>query len=326
MTDNRTVAAIDCGTNSIRLLISSAGPEGHLVEQARDLELVRLGQGVDATGAFHPDALERTFTACRTFARIIAEHHCDEVRFVATSAARDVSNRDEFFAGVREALGVDAEVIAGTEEASLSFVGAMSGIEVSEEPVLLIDCGGGSTELVLGHGRQIESRTSLNIGSVRLRERFLRGDPPTAEQIDEARTYVREMVAECPVDVASAHTVVGVAGTITSLSAINQGLTQYDRSKVHRSVLTADQVADLADTLLASTVDEVEQMGPLKRRRAEVLCGGALIIDEVCHRATAGELVVSEKDILDGMALAMLAQGEPTSSPAPVAQRQRQTA
>ena len=309
MTGDRTVAAIDCGTNSIRLLIASAGPDGHLVEQARDLELVRLGQGVDTTGAFHPDALERTFVACRTFARAITEHHCDDVRFVATSAARDVSNRDEFFAGVRKALGVDAEVIAGSEEAGLSFAGAMSGIEVSEEPVLVIDCGGGSTELVLGHGTKIDSQVSLNIGSVRLRERFLHDDPPTAEQIDEARTYVREMLTECPVDMATAHTVVGVAGTVTSLSAINQGLTEYDRAKVHRSVLTADQVAGLADTLLASTVDEVEQMGPLRRRRAEVLCGGALIIDEVCHRTTAGELVVSETDILDGMALAMLAQG-----------------
>ncbi|AOG27865.1 Ppx/GppA phosphatase family protein [Cutibacterium avidum] len=309
MTDNRTVAAIDCGTNSIRLLIASAGPEGHLVEQARDLELVRLGQGVDASGAFHPDALERTFAACRTFAQAIAAHHCDEVRFVATSAARDVSNRDEFFDGVREALGIDAEVIAGTEEASLSFAGAMSGVEVNEEPVLVIDCGGGSTELVLGRGTRIESQVSLDIGSVRLRERFLHDDPPTAEQIDAARTYVRKMLDECPVDVDAAQTVVGVAGTVTSLSAIHQGLTDYDRAKVHRSVLTVDQVATLTDKLLSSTVDEVEQMGPLKRRRAEVLCGGALIIDEVCHRTTAGELVVSETDILDGMALAMLAQG-----------------
>ena len=162
---------------------------------------------------------------------------------------------------------------------------------------------------MLGRETKIDSQVSLNIGSVRLRERFLHDDPPTAEQIDEARTYVREMLTECPVDMATAHTVVGVAGTVTSLSAINQGLTEYDRAKVHRSVLTADQVAGLADTLLASTVDEVEQMGPLRRRRAEVLCGGALIIDEVCHRTTAGELVVSETDILDGMALAMLAQG-----------------
>ncbi|QQY14190.1 Ppx/GppA family phosphatase [Cutibacterium avidum] len=309
MSDDRTVAAIDCGTNSIRLLIASASPEGHLVEQARDLELVRLGQGVDASGAFHPDALERTFAACRTFAQAIAAHHCDEVRFVATSAARDVSNRDEFFDGVREALGIDAEVIAGTEEASLSFAGAMSGVEVNEEPVLVIDCGGGSTELVLGRGTRIESQVSLDIGSVRLRERFLHDDPPTAEQIDAARTYVRKMLDECPVDVDAAQTVVGVAGTVTSLSAIHQGLTDYDRAKVHRSVLTVDQVATLTDKLLSSTVDEVEQMGPLKRRRAEVLCGGALIIDEVCHRTTAGELVVSETDILDGMALAMLAQG-----------------
>jgi exopolyphosphatase / guanosine-5'-triphosphate,3'-diphosphate pyrophosphatase len=150
---------------------------------------------------------------------------------------------------------------------------------------------------------------SLNIGSVRLRERFLHDDPPTVEQIDDARKYVREALDSCPVDVAAARTVIGVAGTVTSLSAIGQNLTDYDRAKVHRSVLTVGQISDLAGKLLSSTVDEVEQMGPLKRRRAEVLCGGAVIIDEVCRRATAGKLVVSETDILDGMALAMLAQG-----------------
>lgn len=271
--------------------------------------MVRLGQGVDATGSFRPDALERTFSACRTFAQAIADHHCDRVRFVATSAARDVSNRDAFFAGVRQALGVDAEVIDGVEEASLSFAGAMSGIQVIDEPVLVIDCGGGSTELVLGRGTSIDSRASLNIGSVRLRERFLHDDPPTVEQIDDARKYVREALDSCPVDVSTARTVIGVAGTVTSLSAIDQSLTEYDRAKVHRSVLTVGQISDLAGKLLSSTVDEVEQMGPLKRRRAEVLCGGAVIIDEVCRRATAGKLVVSETDILDGMALAMLAQG-----------------
>lgn len=231
------------------------------------------------------------------------------MRFVATSAARDVSNRDAFFAGVRQALGVDAEVIDGMEEASLSFAGAISGIQVIDEPVLVIDCGGGSTELVLGRGSSIDSRVSLNIGSVRLRERFLHDDPPTVEQIDDARKYVREALDSCPVDVAAARTVIGVAGTVTSLSAIGQNLTDYDRAKVHRSVLTVGQISDLAGKLLSSTVDEVEQMGPLKRRRAEVLCGGAVIIDEVCRRATAGKLVVSETDILDGMALAMLAQG-----------------
>lgn len=195
------------------------------------------------------------------------------------------------------------------EEASLSFAGAISGIQVIDEPVLVIDCGGGSTELVLGRGSSIDSRVSLNIGSVRLRERFLHDDPPTVEQIDDARKYVREALDSCPVDVAATRTVIGVAGTVTSLSAIGQNLTDYDRAKVHRSVLTVGQISDLAGKLLSSTVDEVEQMGPLKRRRAEVLCGGAVIIDEVCRRATAGKLVVSETDILDGMALAMLAQG-----------------
>lgn len=306
-----TVAAIDCGTNSIRLLIATADADGRLVEVTRDLQLVRLGQGVDATGAFHPEALERTFAACRDFAATIAANHCDRVRFVATSAARDVSNREAFFVGVREALGVDAEVIAGEEEASLSFAGAMSGVEVSAEPVLVMDCGGGSTELVLGHGSgdeaAIDSAVSLDIGSVRLRERFLHSDPPTGEEIDAARNHVRQVLDACPVEVGRARTLIGVAGTATSLSAIHQGLDVYDRSRVHRSTLRREDVTGLAERLLGSTVDEVLRMGPLKRRRAEVLCGGAIVVDEVCRRAGTDVLVVSETDILDGVALAMLA-------------------
>lgn len=305
--DPTPVAAIDCGTNSIRLLIASRGADGGLVEHDRRLELVRLGQAVDATGRFHPDALARTFTACEEFASVIEEAGCARIRFVATSAARDVSNRDEFFAGVRRCLGVDPEVIAGTEEAALSFGGALSGVAAAAEPVLVVDCGGGSTELVLGHrdGHILQS-VSLDVGSVRLRERFLHGDPPTAEQVHEARRFVRGLLDGCGIDLAGARTAIGVAGTVTSLSAIHQGLVDYDRAKVHRSTLTAATIHGLAERLLAATVDEAEAMGPLKRRRAEVICGGALIIDELMSRLGSDELVVSETDILDGIALAMV--------------------
>lgn len=305
------VAAIDCGTNSIRLLIASDGGRGNLVEYDRRLELVRLGEGVDATGAFSPAALERTFAACDQYAGAISEQGCDRVRFVATSAARDVSNRDAFAAGVRARLGVDPEVVPGTEEAALSFAGAMSGIEVTAEPVLVIDCGGGSTELVLGHrdgeGTPIVDRSvSLDIGSVRLRERFLHGDPPTVGEIDAARDLVREMLDTAQVDPSVAATVIGVAGTVTSLSAIHQDLTVYDRQKVHGSRLSRSDLTELASRLLSSTVDQVLTMGPLKRRRAEVICAGALIMAEIGTRMGADQLIVSETDILDGIARRLL--------------------
>lgn len=312
MSTPRTVAAIDCGTNSIRLLVASGGPQGQLVEHDRRLELVRLGEGVDATGAFSPAALDRTFEACDKYAGIIAEHHCDAVRFVATSAARDVSNRDAFAAGVRSRLGVDPEVVPGTEEAALSFAGAMSGVPVSAEPVLVVDCGGGSTELVLGHrdaagAHVIDAAESLDIGSVRLRERFLHGDPPTAAQIDEARELVRTLLDGAPVDPSVAGTTIGVAGTVTSLSAIHQGLKVYDRARVHRSRLSRGDLHLLATRLLGATVDQAEAVGPLKRRRAEVICAGALIMDEIGYRMGSEEIIVSETDILDGIVRRLLA-------------------
>lgn len=304
------VAAIDCGTNSIRLLVASRGADGRLVDHDRRLELVRLGEGVDATGRFSPAALQRTFAACDQYAQAIRAHGAERIRFVATSAARDVENRDEFTAGVRSRLGVDPEVIPGTEEAALSFAGAMAGVPVAAEPALVIDCGGGSTELVLGRGSDdgpvIEASESLDVGSVRLRERCLHDDPPTAGQIAEARGLVRGMLADSPVDVGLARTVIGVAGTLTSLSAIHQGLKVYDRTRVHRSRLGRDDIYRLAERLLGATVDQAEAMGPLKRRRAEVICAGALIVEEIADRMGADEIIVSESDILDGIASRLL--------------------
>lgn len=304
------VAAIDCGTNSIRLLVASRGADGGLIDHDRRLELVRLGEGVDATGRFSPGALERTFAACDQYARAIREHGVEKIRFVATSAARDVENRDEFTRGVRSRLGVDPEVIPGAEEAALSFSGAMAGVLVEAAPALVIDCGGGSTELVLGRGGDtgpvIEAADSLNIGSVRLRERFLHDDPPTHSQIQQARDLVRQMLDDSPVDVGLARTAIGVAGTLTSLSAIHQGLKVYDRKRVHRSRLTRDDIHRLAERLLAATVDQAEAMGPLKRRRAEVICAGALIVEEIAARMGADEIIISESDILDGIASRLL--------------------
>ena len=298
-------AAIDCGTNSIRLLVADSDGSGRIVEHDRRLELVRLGQGVDATHRFHPDALARTFEACEQFAGVIAELGCDRIRFVATSAARDVSNRDEFFAGVQRRLGVLAEVIPGDEEARLSYRGALSGVPDATDPVLVIDIGGGSTELVIGTEGEVRQAVSLDMGSVRLRERFLLDDPPTGDQIGRARPFVRGLLAESGLDLAGVRGFIGVAGTVTSLAAIDQGLERYDRDQVHGSRISSDRIAELAVRLLGETTAEIEAGTCLPARRAEVIAGGALICDEVARRVGAATMIVSESDILDGMVLAM---------------------
>ena len=281
--------------------------DGRLVEHDRRLELVRLGQGVDATGEFHPDALARTFAACERFAVVIADQKCDRVRFVATSAARDARNREAFFGGVRERLGVEVEVIEGEEEARLSFHGALAGVAVSEEPVLVIDIGGGSTEHIVGSASgRIDHAISLDVGSVRIRERYLLSDPPTDAEITAARTFVGSLLDASGVDFASIRTFIGVAGTVTSLSAIHQELAVYDRAVVHGSVLTVGEVHALAVRLLASTAADVEATTCLPLKRAEVICAGALIADEIARRVDV-PMIISESDILDGMAMELLA-------------------
>lgn len=301
MTDR--VAAIDCGTNSIRLLIAERGPDGGVVELDRRLHLNRLGQGVDATGEFHPDALARTFAALDDFAAQLADLGVGRVRLVATSAARDAGNRDVFFAGVRERLGVDAEVISGEEEARLSFVGALTAQPDAPVPVLVMDIGGGSTELVLdGAG------VSLEMGSVRLRERFLRSDPPTASEVDAAGSYVHGLLDSCGLDLGRAGTWIGVGGTATSLSALVQGLAVYDRARVHGSVVPPDALAALADRLLGLTVAQTTVLPTMEPGRADVLCAGALICRAVGER-TGRPLLVSESDILDGLVLDLLRRG-----------------
>lgn len=303
---SQTIAAIDCGTNSIRLLVASLDADGRLVEHERLLELVRLGQGVDATRRFAPEALERTFAACDTYAAVVEQHHCDQTWFVATSAARDVTNRDEFFAGVQQRLGVEPEVIPGELEARLSFEGALTGVNDVTDPVLVIDIGGGSTELVVGRQGHVDTAVSLDMGSVRLRERFLHDDPPTADQISAARGHVNDLLDSSGIDLDAVKSFVGVAGTVTSLSAIEQGLTSYQRDLVHGSRLTRTQITALTERLLHLSAADVERDTCLPAKRAEVICGGALICQEIARRTGVGDLVVSENDILDGMALMML--------------------
>lgn len=300
------VAAVDCGTNSIRLLVAERGADGRMVELDRRLQLVRLGQGIDATGEFHPDALARTFAAIDDYAAVVRELGAERIRFVATSAARDARNREEFFAGVRDRLGVEAEVIPGTEEAELSFQGAIGGVEATEGPVLVVDIGGGSTELITGLPTgEISHAVSLDVGSVRLRERFLHSDPPTEDEVDAAQAFVDGLLDGSGVDFGRVRTFIGVAGTATSLSAINQDLATYQRELVHRSLLEVDEVEHLAATLLATPAAEVEATTCLPMKRAELVCAGALVCASIARRVRR-PMVVSESDILDAVALRLL--------------------
>ena len=305
-----TVAALDCGTNTLRLLVATTDETGRLVEFDRQLRFAGLGQGVDATGQFADEAMERGWAIVDEYLPVIKRLGATRARFVATSAARDASNRQVFFDGVRERLGIDPELISGQEEAQLSFNGAISGARTDGDPVLVMDSGGGSTELVHGTAAgQISQSVSLDIGSRRVRERYLHSDPPTADQITQARAEVNRMLDGCAVELGDIATFIGVAGTVTTMVALHLGLKQYDRDRVHRSSMSAAQVAELADKLLAMTVDEVLALGPVAPERAKVLCGGALVVAEVAKRVPV-DLQASESDILDGVVLSMVRDGQ----------------
>ena len=299
------VAAIDCGTNSIRLLVLS-GSRKAPVELVREVRLARLGQGVDATGEFHPDALARTFAVCEEYARIIREHGAEKVRFVATSAARDVSNRRLLVDGVRERLGVEVDVIPGQEEARLSSMGALCALDVAS-PTLVVDIGGGSTELVLvdGAGTILHS-VSLNVGAVRLRERFLHTDPPTPGEQKNARGFVGELLDGSGIDFAAVAGAVGVAGTVTSVGARVLGLESYSREAVHGLVLGRGDVDAVTEHWLTTPVGLIEQEPCMQPLRAGVIGAGALILDETISRIPGKKIRISETDILDAIALGLL--------------------
>lgn len=297
------LAAVDCGTNSVRLLVSRL-VDGRLVEVDRRLHLTRLGQGVDATGEFHPEALARTLDAMADFGAELDQLGVTHRRVVATSAARDAANSAEFFAGARARLGVEAEIIPGEEEARLSYAGAVGALPDLDQPVLVMDIGGGSTELVLGSDGVARHAVSLDIGSVRLRERFLHGDPPTREEIEAATTHIDGLLDDSGIDFGTVATWVGVGGTVTSLSALVQGLAVYDRDLVHRSVVSHEQLHELGLRLLAMPVADVTLLPTMVPGRADVICGGALISRRIASRL-APTLTVSEADILDGLVLDM---------------------
>lgn len=296
-------AAVDCGTNSVRLLVCRR-EGGRLVEVDRRLHITRLGQGVDATGRFHPEALDRTLAAMADFGTQLDALGVRRRRVVATSAARDAANSDEFFAGVRARLGVDAEIIPGEEEARLSYLGAVGALPAQPQPVLVMDIGGGSTELVLGrdgrHGRAL----SLDIGSVRLRERFLHTDPPSAAEVAATEAHIDALLDASGIDFGEVATWIGVGGTVTSLSALAQHLSEYDRARVHGSVLAPADLVELTDRLLGLPVAEVAALPTMVPGRADVICAGALICHRVGRRLRPA-LTVSESDILDGIVLGL---------------------
>jgi exopolyphosphatase/guanosine-5'-triphosphate,3'-diphosphate pyrophosphatase len=297
------VAAIDCGTNSIRLLIADL-VDGQLVEVDRRMTIVRLGQGVDATGAFAPEALTRVFKACEDFASVLQSRAVSRIRFVATSAARDVSNRDEFFAGVRARLGVDPEIISGTEEAELSFRGATTSLDLPA-PYLVADIGGGSTELVLGDANGVRAAESLDIGSVRLTERHITTDPTSPAELAVITRDVDALLDSTTVPLAQARALIGVAGTCTTVAAVALGLPQYDRTAVHHAHLSADQLRQATTWLTTSTRADRATVHSIHPGRVDVIGAGALILQRLFDRLNLDGLVISEHDILDGVALSL---------------------
>jgi exopolyphosphatase / guanosine-5'-triphosphate,3'-diphosphate pyrophosphatase len=309
------VAAIDCGTNSIRLLIADF-VEGRGVDVHREMRIVRLGQGVDATGRFAPEAIARTCSALTDYAGLLRRYEVPRVRMVATSATRDAANRDEFFAMTAEVLrtvipGAVAEVITGDEEADLSFRGAVAELDSAAGPFVVVDLGGGSTEVVLGRGH-VQAAFSADVGCVRLTERCLHSDPPTPHEVAAARSVVRERLGEAfaAVPVQRAHTWVGVAGTFTTIAALAQRMATYDSEMIHLSRVGFGDLLPVCAELVAMTRAQRAALGPMHEGRVDVIGGGAILVEELAlelgTRAGIDSLTVSEHDILDGVARSLV--------------------
>ena len=298
---SRCVAAVDCGTNSIRLLLADLDTERLSgTDIAREMRIVRLGEGVDRTGRLSDAAIERTMTALREYADLIRQHSPEAVRMVATSASRDASNAGDFTRQVKEVLGVEPEVVSGDEEARLSFTGATRELAGADGgPFLVTDIGGGSTEFVIG-----DSHISTNIGCVRITERCLHSDPPAETEIAEATSVIDAALDEAAaaVPATEARTLVGLAGSVTTIAGIALGLGGYDSARIHHSRVSASHVHAIARQLLTQTSAERAQIPVMHSGRADVIQAGALILDRIMTRFGFGEVLVSEHDILDGIA------------------------
>jgi exopolyphosphatase/guanosine-5'-triphosphate,3'-diphosphate pyrophosphatase len=305
------VAAIDCGTNSIRLLITDHDPAaGTMTDRLRRTELVRLGQGVDRTGRLAPEAIERTRVALAQYAADCAREQVELVRMVATSATRDAANRDDFRTMVLATLHAEPEVVSGQEEAELSFVGAVRELTDVPAPRLVADIGGGSTELVLGDAT-VDAAHSMDIGSVRLTERHLHDDPPTAGQVAAAEQDLRTAlaVARADVPIERAAGFIGVSGTVTTVAALALGMDEYDPGRIHHSRIGAADVRAVADWLARSSRAERAARAVIQPGRVDVIAAGALILRVLTEEIGAAEVIVSEQDILDGIAWSIVEKG-----------------
>ena len=300
------VAVIDCGTNSIRLLIAEISGIT-FKEVIRTMEIVRLGQGVDENKAFHPDAINRTLLAVKSFKEIIDRNKVDKIRFCATSATRDAMNRNLFIDGVRDILNVQVEVIPGEEEAALSFTGATYQLDQGAGPFLVVDIGGGSTEFVYGDKKVISAK-SVNIGCVRMSERHLTNQPPTMDQIASAIVDIDIAITQAAVSVPinSAKSLIAVAGTATTVAAAALDLSKYDRDLIHLSKISADKVHKVAQMFQSMSKSEISALPYMHEGRVDVITAGSLVLSRVMAATGATEFVASETDILDGMAFSLI--------------------
>lgn len=300
------IGAIDCGTNSIRLLIADISG-GKFKEVLRDMEIVRLGQGVDENKSFHPDAINRTLAAVEKFKNQLAGKGVEKIRFCATSATRDAANRDLFIDGVRQILGVEVEVIPGEEEARLSFNGATKELLQSDAPFLVVDIGGGSTEFVYGN-KEVEFAKSVDIGCVRMSERHLKSQPVEMSQVAQAIIDIDKAIAQAAavVPISTAKTLVAVAGTATTIAAAALELETYDRYAIHLSRIPAEKVHKVSAAFQAMTKSEISNLGFMHPGRVDVITAGSLVLSRVMAATGATEFVASESDILDGMAWSLI--------------------
>ncbi len=300
------MAAVDCGTNSTRLLVSDHGrPPG--IE--RLMRITRMGEGVDASGMLDPAAVERTLQVLREYREVMDRHGVQSVRVTATSAARDAANREEFFDAAEAVIGARPELLTGHEEGRLSFLGATAGLDPADGPFLVVDIGGGSTEFVVGTTAPDEV-TSVDTGCVRVTEKFIRGDPPEPEELSQAISVVHahldDVEREAPA-AKEARRLVGLAGTVTTVAAVELGLAEYDPERIHHFVLTRAAAEDVFRTLATeSRADRIHNPG-LEEARADVIVGGAAILVTVMRHFGFDECLVSEADILNGLVLSKLA-------------------
>jgi exopolyphosphatase/guanosine-5'-triphosphate,3'-diphosphate pyrophosphatase len=304
----KRVAALDCGTNSIRLLIAEENlGASTFTEISRKMSIVKLGEGVDKNKAFLPDAISRTLAALKVFAADISEAGVEQVRFCATSATRDAQNRDEFLIPVAQILGITPEVISGEEEARLSFKGATQGLDKASGPFLVVDIGGGSTEFVFGSDH-VDAARSVNIGCVRMSERHFKSDPPTKSEIESARVDIKNAIALAAevVPIKSAKTLVAVAGTATTVAAAALNLAKYDSDLIHLAKISAIETRRVSDWLLSLTRQERSDLGYMHPGRVDVIAAGSLVLAEIIEATGLESFVASENDILDGMVWSML--------------------